>query len=127
MIKGCSTAASIMAGGEAFDDAVQIVLDRNRLSAGLHITLCDGKAVLPHAAIPDITDPGGNFINSPFTAGLHYTRPGLAAQIEAEIVAQFGRLEKAGVRIHHVDSHHHLHMHPVIFEVLCRQASHEGD
>src|SRR5208282_4554305 len=53
--KGILTAASIMAGGEAFDDAVQTALDRSRLSIGLHLTLCDGKAVLPHASIPDIT------------------------------------------------------------------------
>ena len=120
---GILTSASIMAGGEAFDDAVQTALERSRLSTGLHVTLCDGKAVLPHASIPDITDPCGNFITDPFRAGLHYTRPGLAAQIEAEVAAQFERLEKAGIRPHHVDGHHHLHMHPVIFEVLCRQAS----
>src|SRR5208282_4143722 len=121
--KGFLTAASIMAGGEAFDDAVQTVLERSRLSVGLHVTLCDGKAVLPHACIPDITDNDGNFIRSPFTAGLHYTRPGLLPQIEAEVAAQFGRLENAGISIHHVDGHHHLHMHPLIFEVLCREAS----
>jgi hopanoid biosynthesis associated protein HpnK len=119
---GVLTAASIMAGGEAFDDAVQTSLDRSRLSAGLHLTLCDGKAVLPHASIPDITDNEGNFITNPFSAGLHYTRPGLLPQIEAEVAAQFERLERAGIRPRHVDGHHHLHMHPVIFEVLCREA-----
>ncbi|MGD0281287.1 MAG: ChbG/HpnK family deacetylase [Dissulfurispiraceae bacterium] len=39
------------------------------------------------------------------------------------MAAQFGRLENAGISIHHVDGHHHLHMHPLIFEVLCREAS----
>ena len=121
--RGILTAASIMAGGEAFDDAVQTSLERSRLSTGLHVTLCDGKAVLPHASIPDITDHDGYFIKDPFSAGLHYTRPGLLTQIEAEVAAQFDRLERAGIRPHHVDGHHHLHMHPVIFEVLCRQAS----
>ncbi|HXW68147.1 MAG TPA: ChbG/HpnK family deacetylase [Dissulfurispiraceae bacterium] len=120
---GILTAASIMAGGEAFDDAVQTALAHRRLSIGLHLTLCDGKAVLPHASLPDITDHDGNFIKDPFSAGLHYTRPGLLSQIEAEVAAQFERLEGAGIRPHHVDGHHHLHMHPVIFEVLCRQAS----
>lgn len=121
--KGILTAASIMAGGEAFDDAVQTAIERSRLSTGLHVTLCDGKAVLPHGSIPDITDYDGNFIKDPFRAGLNYTRPGLLSQIEAEVAAQFERLEKAGIRPHHVDGHHHLHMHPVIFEVICRQAS----
>ena len=123
---GILTSVSIMAGGKAFDGAVQTVLARERLSAGLHLTLCDGKAVLPHETIPDITDMDGNFIKNPFTAGLHYTKPGLLAQIEAETAAQFDRLEGAGIRLHHVDGHHHLHMHPLIFEVLCRQASQRG-
>ncbi len=120
--QGILTAASIMAGGEAFDDAVKTISGRSRLSTGLHVTLCDGKAVLPHACIPDITDHEGYFIKDPAAAGLHYTRPGLLAQIEGEVAAQFERLERAGIRPCHVDCHHHLHMHPLIFEVLCRQA-----
>ena len=68
----------------------------------------------------------GNFIKNPFTAGMQYTKPGLLAQVEAETAAQFDRLEGAGIRLYHVDGHHHLHMHPLIFEVLCRQACRRG-
>lgn len=121
--QGFLTSASIMAGGAAFDDAVKTVSTRSRLSAGLHVTLCDGKTVLPHASIPDITDHDGYFIKDPSAAGLKYTRPGLLAQIEAEVAAQFERLESAGIHPCYVDCHHHLHMHPLIFEVICRQAS----
>jgi len=120
---GILTSASIMAGGAAFADAVRLVADRSRLSPGLHVTLCDGKAVLPHSCIPDITDNEGNFMKDPVVAGLHYARPGILGQIEAEIAAQFERLEEAGVHPCHVDCHHHLHMHPFIFEIICRQAS----
>lgn len=95
--QGFLTAASVMAGGDAFDDAARIIGERSRLSAGLHVTLCDGKAVLPHACIPDITDNEGNFVKDPFTAGLRYTRPGFLAQAEAEVAAQFERLERAGI------------------------------
>jgi len=124
--KGCLTAASIMAGGDAFDDAVKTILERSRLSAGLHITLCDGKAVLPHSRIPDITDQRGNFIKDPFAAGMHYTKQRLLPQIEEEVAAQFERVEKAGIHPNHADGHHHLHMHPLIFKVICRQASGRG-
>jgi hopanoid biosynthesis associated protein HpnK len=123
---GFLTAASLMAGGDAFDNAVKIALDRSRLSTGLHVTLCDGKAVLPHRLIPDITDHEGEFLKDPFTAGLLYTKPRLLSQIEKEVDAQFDRLERAGLRPSHVDGHHHLHMHPVIFRVICRQASARG-
>jgi hopanoid biosynthesis associated protein HpnK len=124
--RGIVTAASLMAGGEAFQEAVEIALERSRLSVGLHVTLCDGRAVLQPSYIPDLVDPDGYLEKRPVLAWLRYTKPGLLPQIEIEIKAQFDRLEKSGIHPTHVDGHHHLHMHPLIFEVLCRQASQRG-
>lgn len=124
--RGIVTAASLMAGGDAFQEAVEIGLKRRRLSVGLHVTLCDGRAVLPPSHIPDLVDPDGYLEKRPALAWLRYTKPGLLPQIESEIKAQFERLEKNGIHPSHVDGHHHLHMHPLIFEVLCREASQRG-
>jgi hopanoid biosynthesis associated protein HpnK len=121
--RGILTAASIMAGGDAFEEAVQIAIERPNLSVGLHATLCDGRAVLPHSRVPGLTDHEGFFEKSPAKAWLRYTRHGLREQIEREIDAQFRRLDNAGIRPSHVDCHHHLHMHPFVLEALCRQAS----
>jgi hopanoid biosynthesis associated protein HpnK len=123
---GIVTATSLMAGGEAVEEAVEIALKRSRLSVGLHVTLCDGRAVLPPSQIPDLVDPDGYFEKRPALAWLRYTKPGLLPQIESEIGAQFDRVQKSGIHPTHVDGHHHLHMHPSIFEVLCRQASQRG-
>ncbi len=120
------TAASIMAGGNAFPEAVEIARKRSRLSVGLHVTLCDGKAVLDPARIPDLVGPDGSFEKDPALAGLRYTKPGLLPQIDEEVKAQFDRLDEWGLRPTHVDGHHHLHMHPVIFGVVCRHASSRG-
>jgi hopanoid biosynthesis associated protein HpnK len=124
--KGIVTAASLMSGGEAFQEAVEIARKRCQLSVGLHVTLCDGRAVLPPSHIPDLAGPDGYFEKRPSLAWIRYTKPGLLQQIESEIEAQFDRMEKSGIHPTHVDSHHHLHMHPLIFEVLCRQASQRG-
>lgn len=124
--RGIVTAASMMAGGEAFDEAVRIALERENLSVGLHVTLCDGRSVLPHRYICDLVDAGGLFERSPVRAGLKYAKPGLRLQLEMEIEAQFDRLEKAGIRPAHVDGHHHLHMHPVVFPIMCRLAARRG-
>ncbi|MGD0281288.1 MAG: ChbG/HpnK family deacetylase [Dissulfurispiraceae bacterium] len=66
--KGFLTAASIMAGGEAFDDAVQTVLERSRLSAGLHVTLC------VYETRPSSTDRGrsGRAVRAPGERGHQY-------------------------------------------------------
>jgi hopanoid biosynthesis associated protein HpnK len=124
--RGILRAASIMAGGDAFDGAVRIAVERPNLSVGLHATLCDGRAVLPHSDIPGLTDREGFFEKSPAKAWVRYCRPGLRGQIEREIDAQFRRLENAGIHPSHVDCHHHLHMHPFVLEELCGQASRRG-
>ncbi len=123
---GILTAASLMAGGEAFEEAVSIARERHGLSVGLHVTLCDGRAVLPHSRIPDIVSHDGFFEKNPVKAWLKYSRPALLSQIRMEIGAQLDRLENAGVRVSHVDCHHHLHMHPFILEILCKEAAHRG-
>jgi hopanoid biosynthesis associated protein HpnK len=123
---GILTAASIMAGGAAFDEALDTARSRRGLSVGLHVTLCDGKAVLPHAAIPDLVDHSGRFEASPARAWMRYRRPGIVEQLDREIEAQFDRLERANVRPTHVDGHHHLHMHPAVFGLVCRHAALRG-
>jgi hopanoid biosynthesis associated protein HpnK len=124
--KGIMTSASLMAGGEAFEEAVKIALSHRRLSVGLHLTLCDGKSVLKHSQIPDLVDQDSYFEKNPAKAWVRYMRTGILPQIEAEVEAQFNRLEQAGIHITHVDGHHHLQMHPLIFKILCRQASKRG-
>jgi hopanoid biosynthesis associated protein HpnK len=124
--RGIVTASGIMAGGEAFEEAIQIALKRSRLSAGLHITLCDGSAVLKRSQIPDLVDRDGCFEASPARAWVGYMRQAVMLQIEAEVEAQFDRLERAGIHPTYIDGHHHLHMHPSIFRILCRQASRRG-
>jgi predicted glycoside hydrolase/deacetylase ChbG (UPF0249 family) len=123
--KGILTSASIMAGGEAFDEAVGIALDLD-LCAGVHVTLCDGKAVLPHSVIPDITDPNGQLEKNPSAAWMRYMRRDVLSQVGAEVEAQFERIEKAGIRATFVNGHHHLHMQPRVFDLVCRHASRRG-
>ena len=124
--RGILTAASLLAGGAAFEEAVEIARKKTTLSIGLHVTLCDGRSVLPHAEVPGLADSRGCFDNSPSRAWIRYHQAGLLGQLDHEIEAQFDRLEKAGIHPTHIDGHHHLHMHPAIFELLCRHASRRG-
>lgn len=124
--RGILTSASIMAGGQAFEEAVIIAAECSSLSVGLHVTLCDGRAVLPPSQIPDLVDRDGNFEESPAKTWINCTSPGVFSQIEAEVQAQFSKLSRAGICPTHVDGHHHLQMHPRIFEIVCKQASQRG-
>ncbi len=124
--RGILTAASLMAGGDAFDEAVEMARKRKSLSVGLHVTLCDGRAVLSSSEVPGLADSAGHYENSPSRAWMKYRRPDLLGQIDYEIGAQFDRLEAVGMHPTHVDGHHHLHMHPAIFGLLCRHAAQRG-
>jgi hopanoid biosynthesis associated protein HpnK len=124
--RGIVTAASIMVGGKAFEEAVRIAQSRSRLSVGLHVTLCNGLSVLSHAEIPDLVDYHGYFETSPSRAWLKYSRDSILSQVENEIEAQFDLLAKARINPTHVDGHHHLHMHPALFKIICRKAAQRG-
>ncbi len=122
---GFVTGASIVATGEAFEEAVDLSRKYPGLSVGLHVMLSEGHSVLPPRTIPNLVDPDGRFDKSPLRAGLAYwrLRKRLADQIKAEVRAQFDMVEKAGLSPTHVDCHHHLHMHPLLFDIIAREAA----
>jgi len=126
--RGIVGAASLMAGGEAFLPAVGIALKRPGLAVGIHATFCDGRAVLPPSSIPDLVDAEGNLEADPARAGIRYwrLRRRLVPQLESECAAQFDRIIDAGLTPTHADGHHHLHIHPLLFGILCRAASRRG-
>ena len=117
---GVLTGASAMATGLAFEDAAARARALPTLATGLHLVLCDGRAASRAEDVPDLVDGSGCFSASPARAGLRYwhRRRALRGQLERELRAQLERALAAGLALDHVDGHHHLHMHPVVFDVL---------
>ena len=116
---GILTGASIMPGGAAFDDAVKIAGRNPSLQVGLHLTLLQGKSVLPHAQIPDLVDEAGCFSDNPVATGMRYFfDKGLYKQLKREIEAQIERVVEAGIPLSHVDGHLNIHLHPAVFGFL---------
>jgi hopanoid biosynthesis associated protein HpnK len=119
---GILTGASLLVTGGAFDEAVALARARPHLAVGLHLALCDAAPVSPPRAIPDLVAPDGRFPASPGRTGIaHWIwRTRRSGQLEREIRAQVERYLQTGLPLDHVDGHHHLHMHPVVFRVLMR-------
>ncbi len=124
--QGVLTSASMMAGGKAVLEAFLIARRLPNLSVGLHLTLCDGRAVSQPADIPGLADGNGHFRRSPARAWIACYRRDLLPQLEREISAQFDRLAQAGIHPTHVDGHHHLHLHPAVFPLVCRVGAQHG-
>jgi hopanoid biosynthesis associated protein HpnK len=121
---GILTAASLMTGAPAFDDAVERAKRLPRLGVGLHLTLVDGCPVLPPTEVPGLVGPDGRFSTNPVKFGTAlYFSADLRRQAEAEITAQFEKFRASGLSMDHVNGHQHFHMHPVVAKIVTKLAA----
>jgi hopanoid biosynthesis associated protein HpnK len=127
---GILTSASLMVTGAALAEAVALARELPGLSTGLHLVLSGSEAPAASApqSIPDLVDGSGRFPASPAWAGiadaLFWRRR--RAQIEREICAQIERFLETGLPLDHVDGHHHLHLHPLVFDLLVERLEEYG-
>ncbi|HEY8263998.1 MAG TPA: hopanoid biosynthesis-associated protein HpnK, partial [Methyloceanibacter sp.] len=120
---GILSAASLMVGAPAKDDAVRVARANPKLGVGLHVTLLDGRPVLPASEIPGLVGPNGRFSTDPVRFGIALNfSPELRAQARAEIEAQFRRFRETGLVLDHINGHKHFHLHPAILETILRLA-----
>ena len=124
---GVLTSASLMIAGEAASDAIDLARGYPSLAIGLHLVVVDGPAVLPGKEIPHLVNERGQFPNSPVRLGLRYMFTRAARrELAAEVEAQFNAFAASGLPLSHVDGHQHMHMHPVVFDLLLPLARRFG-
>lgn len=117
---GLLTCASIMAGGAAFDEAVEIAHRNPGLQIGLHLTLLQGSSVLPVNEVSELVNAEGNFSDNPVATGMRYFFDrGLYCQLKREIEAQIVRVLAAKIPLSHLDGHLNIHLHPTVFRILA--------
>ncbi len=119
--EGILTSASLMVGGCAFKEAAALARAHQGLQVGLHLTLVQGSAVLEQQGVPSLTNHGGDFGDDAVLAGMRYffLRP-LRKKLHLEIEAQIEKCLDAGIELSHIDGHLNIHMHPVVFDILCQ-------
>lgn len=126
-LEGILTSASLMAGGAAFEDAVERVRSLPRLGIGVHLTLLESRPVLPPEAVPGLVDQDGVF-------GLDYVRLFVKLsrrqidlqQVGREWRAQVEKVMASGLSVTHIDSHKHIHMHPCLLPLALRLVQEYG-
>ena len=116
--EGCLKSATIMAGGKAFDDAVEMAKKNPDLGVGIHFTLANGFPVLPPEKIPSLVNEDGIFF-ADYVAFLKKYLHGKISrkEIQLELSAQLEKVLDAGLKLTHFDSHQHLHHFPGILEI----------
>ncbi len=118
---GILTTASLMMGADFCGDAVARARQHPSLKVGLHLTLVEGRPVLPPAEVPDLVDANGGFPTRLAGAGFRFFFvPGIRKQLEAEIRAQFEAFGRTGLELDHVNAHNHMHLHPTVLGLILK-------
>ena len=108
---GILTATTLMANGDAFDDAVSWARATPTLDVGCHVVLVQGRSVLdPAHALPGT-------MKDLIRALLRREIP-----LYEEVAAQVRKLMRAGIRPTHIDTHKHTHLLPPVLEAVARVA-----
>lgn len=119
---GIVTSATAMVNYGPVQEAAALSRENPRMGIGLHVALTGGRTTLPASEVPTLVDSRGLQPAKP--EGLEGARPD---EIAAEIEAQFARFVAIfGRRPTHLDSHHHSHRRPDVFEAVCALARREG-
>jgi len=100
--EGILTHASLMVDREGAAEAVRMAQENPSLGVGLHVELC--------------SENPGAWGRRYFFSREHRRR------IEPEIRRQIEKFLALGLKPTHIDSHFHIHVHPVIFPILARLA-----
>ena len=113
--RGILTSTTLMANGDAFDEAVALARATPSLDVGCHAVLVQGASV---------RDP-----SLPLPATLpQLARALLRGEISAyeEIRAQAQKIADAGIRPSHIDTHKHTHLMPPVLRAVARVAREFG-
>jgi len=107
--RGILTATTIMANGDAFEDAVRLAHANPTLDMGAHLVLIGGRALAaPHEPLPSSV--------TRLLAAIALKR----LRIYEELAAQVRRILDAGIRLTHLDTHKHTHLAPPVLDAVAR-------
>jgi chitin disaccharide deacetylase len=120
---GIVTSSSLMAVGEAFDDAVARCNQVPGLDLGVHLTLVEERPCLDPDVIPTLVDSTGRFHRHAILFAKKYFAGQISVEeVERELEAQVEKVLSRGISISHLDSHQHVHMLPQISAIVMKLA-----
>lgn len=114
-----STTAMVCAGGAPATLARHAPAIPGRI--GLHLQLTGGVPCCAPGEVPSLVDADGRFPRKRKDLGRPDPR-----EVEREWEAQLALLRSLGIAPSHLDSHHHVHRQPGLFEVFVRMAVRHG-
>ena len=124
--RGILTSTTLMANMPAFEHAVEMWREHPTLGVGVHLNLTSGNPVLPPDRIPALVSQSGRLLPIGTVLRLLTLDRIPLDQVQAEFAAQIEQAIAAGLAPTHLDSHHHVHMHPRLHLTVIRLAQRYG-
>ena len=120
MRAGRLVGVSVLANGDATDEALALVAGHPEVAVHVHANLTEGRPLTAPAALRPLTGDDGRFVGVR-GALLALVRGQCDEQaIAAELTAQVDRVAAAGVVATGLDTHHHLHALAPVGTVVSR-------
>lgn len=113
------TSATLLANGPFLRQAYKNIRDFPHCSFGVHLNVTEYEPLASTEHLRVLLDDDGCFSGEDRLRKMRMT-PRLAHAIYVEFCAQIERLISLGVRVSHIDSHHHVHTLPKMFPLLKR-------
>ena len=105
---GIVTATTLMANGDAFDDAVRLAHETPGLDIGCHLVLIGGHSLVTGKAFPR---------SVPQLLAALVRRE---IRVYDELAAQVRRILDTGLHPSHLDTHKHTHLAPPVLDAVAR-------
>jgi predicted glycoside hydrolase/deacetylase ChbG (UPF0249 family) len=100
------------------DENLARLKELSAASVGLHFTLTAGSPVTPPEKVPSLVNADGSF----YPRWERLQGRAHPDHISLELHAQYERLRRAGFRVCHLNSHHHIHIQPEVLDIFVRFA-----
>jgi chitin disaccharide deacetylase len=112
---GIVTETSVMVNLGDLQQASAMLAAAPRLGVGLHLNITRGRPMARPRAVAELLGPDGQFRGSPQSLPVHIRQENVQTEFRAQLdtfVCAFGRPPQ------HLDTHHHVHQHPVVLQAL---------
>jgi len=112
--EGILTATTLMANGDAFDDAVRLARETPSLDVGCHLVLIGGRSLLDGKTFPGTA--------SQLVGALALRK----VRVYDELAAQIRKILGSGIVPTHLDTHKHTHLAPPVLNAVARLSEEFG-
>ena len=113
--EGIVTSTSLLGNCADLEEARAMLAEAPTLGVGVHLALVQGGPVAAPESVPSLLADGGRFRERGAQFIAAWTKRQIdPGDIEREFDAQVARVRDAGIKIDHLDTHHHLGFLPAV-------------